>query len=397
MKNFIKTLAVLIVPLGLLLICPVSSPAKQMSKRVAKSTAVVMPYQFRGYIDHSGTRVLPVPYDWFGSFHEGLAAFRDKDKKYGFINRSGSQTIKPQFDDAKDFSNGLAAVKLNDSWGFVDHTGRLVIKPTYQAAGNFTEGLALVFVKWFDRKNNVMTASSALVNRQGSIDIPYDRFDSVEGFREGVAIAQKGGDYFYVDSDGIPAIETKYKSLLPFYNGVAIVWLSDNKVGFIDRAGRLLYQTEGQNATPFCEGLSIIHNSKGNTLKFLDLSGKVICQLSNLDFASRFSEGCAIVGFDELGGLNNKTLEYKTKRLFVDRKGHKLIADSFQSALPFSEGLAAVNFSISSPYSREERFENQEMFPDMGFVGLLKPPIPSSSHRNDPPVGKGYLPTVEKK
>lgn len=351
--------------LGPFLTWSLPAESKNLQKK-RKPTIVVMPDQFRGFIDHSGSHVLSVPYDWFGSFHEGLAAMRDRDRNYGYIDRSGKIVIKPQFDNARDFSEGLAAVKVGDNWGYVDHNGKFVIAPAYKAAGEFSEGLARVFIRYRDYKEQFKGVSSALIDRNGSFAIHFDVFDSIEGIHEGAAVARKGNRYFYVDRNGHIENESKYGVPSRLIQGVASVWVSSDKVGFIDRTSQLLCQTIGQRATPFSEGLSIVHDSRSKSLKVIDLAGKIVCQLSNLDFASRFSEGCAIVG---VAGTDNSSFprkfDHKLRRLFVDRKGRKLFDEDFHSALPFSEGLAAVNFSIFGPYPREESFEPRDFFPDL--------------------------------
>lgn len=362
-NTFKKSMIVLSLCFVVLLTASPQSPAQKLPD----SVKTVMPSQFRGFIDHSGNRILAVPYDWFSGFHEGLAAVRDKDKSYGYIDRSGKEIIKPQFDDARDFSDGLAAVKRDDSWGFIDHTGKFVIAPTFQAAGEFSEGVARVYIRWFDHDRGLATSSSALIDRKGNQVVQVKSYDSIESLHEGLAVVRKGSACFYADTNGEAVIRPKYYGLGRFVQGLANVRLSGQKAGFIDRTGRLIVQIEGQETTPFCEGICIVHHPKTKSLRIVDMKGKALYSLRNLDFASRFSEGCAVVG---VKGWDWPVLDTRKKRLFVDRKGKKVFKDVFHTALPFSEGLAAVNFSVFEPYSREESYEPDDFLPDARYAGM---------------------------
>jgi hypothetical protein len=100
-----------------------------------------------GYIDRSGTLVIPVtltrPCNYWGNqfdfTKEGLALTNVGDK-WGFIDRTGKLVM--QFDEAGQFSDGLAAAKVNGKFGYIDSKGEFVIKPAYDQALPFTDGLA---------------------------------------------------------------------------------------------------------------------------------------------------------------------------------------------------------------------------------------------------------------
>ena len=96
-----------------------------------------------GFIDKSGTLVIPCKYDVADSFSEGLA-YVCPNGKYGFINKSGTEVIPCKYDEAQSFSEGLACVYLNNRWGFIDKSDTEVIPFKYGNAGSFHEGLAAV-------------------------------------------------------------------------------------------------------------------------------------------------------------------------------------------------------------------------------------------------------------
>ena len=92
-----------------------------------------------GFIDKSGTEVIPCKYDWAFSFSEGLASVK-LNGKYGFIDKSGTLVIPCMYDYAVSFSEGLAWVGLNGKHGFIDKSGTLVIPRKYDEAWPFHDG-----------------------------------------------------------------------------------------------------------------------------------------------------------------------------------------------------------------------------------------------------------------
>ena len=86
-----------------------------------------------GFIDKTGTIVIPCIYDSACDFSEGLARVGKKGK-YGFINREGTEIVSCIYDDFRDFSEGFAAVAVYVNgilkWGFIDTNGRAIIPHT---------------------------------------------------------------------------------------------------------------------------------------------------------------------------------------------------------------------------------------------------------------------------
>jgi hypothetical protein len=85
------------------------------------------------FIDKKGTRITECAFESIDWFHEGLAAVRMANNTWGYVNTKGQFAIKPQFTHAFKFQNGLARVRIiRDHWmceGYIDHQGKYVIKP----------------------------------------------------------------------------------------------------------------------------------------------------------------------------------------------------------------------------------------------------------------------------
>ena len=61
-------------------------------------------------------------YEYVGKYYEGLARVCN-DYNWGFIDKSGTEVIPCKYDNARSFSEGLARVKLNGKWGTVNKSG----------------------------------------------------------------------------------------------------------------------------------------------------------------------------------------------------------------------------------------------------------------------------------
>jgi hypothetical protein len=101
------------------------------------------PYSLEGYIDRTGTIVIPARFNQGGDFSEDLAWVR-LDGKYRYIDTAGNDAFGACFDDAEDFHEGVARVKIGGKWGYVDNEGTLVIAPQFDDAGDFVGGAAPV-------------------------------------------------------------------------------------------------------------------------------------------------------------------------------------------------------------------------------------------------------------
>lgn len=111
----------------------------------ANGLAAVMIEGKWGYIDKTGTLVIPCRYDWAGPFTDSLAPV-ESEEMVGYIDRRGEITLPYQFRDGRNFSDGLAPVTLDGcKWGYIDTSGKMVIQPRFKRAFPFSSGRALVY------------------------------------------------------------------------------------------------------------------------------------------------------------------------------------------------------------------------------------------------------------
>jgi hypothetical protein len=190
------------------------------------------------YIDHRGEIVLKPKVDRSEAFHEGLAVCWDGPQRtFGFLDRKGTQVVPTRFPrqvkwSPLGFQEGRALVP-NDhrKWGFIDSKGIIVIPAEYDYASNFSEGLARVSTR----------NGCGFIDRQGTYVIE-PRLEHAGDFSDGLASAKTEKEAGYIDHTGKLQIHlSREDTLWDFEGGFAIVMLPDLKWGYIDKAGKWIW------------------------------------------------------------------------------------------------------------------------------------------------------------
>jgi hypothetical protein len=186
--------------------------------------------------------------------------------KWGYVNGSGQMVINPQFDYAEEFHEGRARVCLgspcswwdsfpnSSRWGYIDTSGKMVITPQYGTASEFSEGLASVCTGDCS-SNPTQPFNRGYIDRDGKVIIPM-QFGIASNFSEGLAQVcigtcqwekDKGysGKFGFIDHSGHFVINPQYDNAWDFKNGFAKVVVgkgNDEKTGYIDKAGKVIWQ-----------------------------------------------------------------------------------------------------------------------------------------------------------
>jgi WG containing repeat len=269
--------------------------------------------RMNGIVDTAGKFTLLQTNDYEVSFHDGLAKFQTpggQEQKFGYMDKAGRVVIKPQFYFAGDFYEGRAWVEVleNGEWvyGYIDKTGAFVIPPQFKAPpSDFAEGLARVMGKqgW------------GFIDRAGKFVIP-PKFQIVDSsFAEGLAAAVYAGDTpraVYLGHSGQEAFEIplwkqrtarqqaiedyRWHLNIPFSEGLAPV-KSFNKIGFINKTGKVVIEPLFRDVQSFSEGLAGVKiiGSDGNYVwGFIDRSGNFVIEAQFIQVAP-FAGGLARV------------------------------------------------------------------------------------------------------
>ncbi|MCG8422384.1 MAG: WG repeat-containing protein [Proteobacteria bacterium] len=196
-----------------------------------------------GFVKPDGTWKFELPKTTkVGAFHDGLVAFSEDGKTWGFLDEAGKIVIASRFEQASQFWQKRAPVRHKGKWGFVDPTGKFVGPVEWDSAGPCLEERCPV----------------ARGDRWGFVDLAgklviEPKYRIVRDFHEGLAaVLADNGKVGYLDSQGAWAIEPQFKAAYDFSFGRAI-FVSRQKIGFIDRSGKPVIAPRFDRANRFVD------------------------------------------------------------------------------------------------------------------------------------------------
>ena len=186
----------------------------------------------------------------------------------------------------------------------------------------FNSGVAIIW------KNDQV----GVVDSNGNTIIPFGKYDNIESFSEGMAMAYIGEEMVFISNSGVELkLSEGLTEPVKFHEGYARVEVDNSKAyyGFIDKQGKLyklkkMYEVVGH----FSEGLcKVFSNGKWG---FISIQGKEIFPL-NLDYeqVGDFSEGLCWVMKDQKYG-------------FIDRTGKEVIPLNLDYAQSFKGGYCEI-------------------------------------------------------
>lgn len=146
-----------------------------------------------GYLDSTGTEIIPTKNDYNGTFFEGHALVMVKDK-FGYVDTAGNYLVPAEFDDISAFSfydPDVVVVEKDDDFGFYD-TKKGLFTSGYTAASNFVNGLAPIAIaenKW------------GYIDRTGN-KVIRPKFDMVTPFFDENAMTKINGYYRIINKTG---------------------------------------------------------------------------------------------------------------------------------------------------------------------------------------------------
>jgi hypothetical protein len=280
----------------------------------------------QGFIDTTGTIVIPVTYESAGDFNFGCARVKVVNGKNGFINLAGQMIIQDIYSESGDFCDGLAAVRTDNGWAYINPAGEMVIpaiahwrdKPRFSCgrapfqADDNTWGyidqtgakiIPAQFPSYDFFSENLCRAQAG--NLSGFIDLAgawqiNPVFDRVDYFHQGLAAVYQGRSVYFVDTHA----QTRF-DLTAIGYGLEVANFSeglcgfkkDEKWGFINLDGQVvidpLYESTGR--PQFAEGL--VNVKKDDRLVYIDTAGKIALDIGPVFNGSKFSGGLACINY----------------------------------------------------------------------------------------------------
>jgi hypothetical protein len=194
----------------------------------------------------------------------------------------------------------------NDRAGFIDSSGTVIIKPIFRYAHNFSEGVASVS----------LNGMYGYIDETGNFVIP-EQFDYAEPFKDSIAIVHKDGKPYYVNHNGEKLFDCNYQIVTEFKDNRARVMTSTNKIGCINRQGKLVVDTIYKYISEFNEGLAIVTGIKHGTRN-------QVKKIDNYEIAIIDSNGKYIIPFGICADINNYIEGYYVAELVIKEKKERM-------------------------------------------------------------------------
>lgn len=323
------------------------------------------------------------------------------NNSWGLMNQEGFIIAFPEYDWTDYGYDGLARYMLGGKTGYISGNGSIIIEAEYDYADRFVDGLAVVAVdgRW------------GVIDRSNEPFVPLV-YRGVLRFQEGYAAVQRGERCGFIDRRGEEVIPPQYKSVRSFHNGFAAVQLRDDRWGYIDKRGELVFLDETGRITelgdfheqyarvrvridnethawgyltkafrwrlePAYEDARDFHNGiaavqRGGKWGYIYANGRWVIE-PQFDEADDFDDAVASNDFEDpsdrerqqRGGRNQRLgREIRTQGLYavvkidgrwgyVNRAANAGLVPQFESAEPFFLGLARVERGDSFGYITE--------------------------------------------
>ena len=165
----------------------------------------------RGYINTSGTEVIPSTNDYTTMFKDGIALVKVHGQ-WGAVDRSGAYIIHPQYSKMHYFCDDLAAACDGRKWGFVGRDGIMHIPPAYDEADDFHEGLTRV--RAADDVLIIDKTGQIAFHLPAGLEFPWH-------FSAGIAPIIKEGKWGFIDRSGSIVVSPQYSAVLLY----DVVWM----------------------------------------------------------------------------------------------------------------------------------------------------------------------------
>ncbi|MEL7020645.1 MAG: WG repeat-containing protein [Bacteroidota bacterium] len=205
------------------------------------------------------------------------------------------------------------------------------------------------------------------MNKNGKIAIAA-RFDELRDFREGIAAVRIGGKWGLIDTMGNYLLVPTHKGVFSSHEGRIRYLTYDEKVGYLDRMGKVAIPAQYIDGQDFSEGLARIETEEG--FGFINTVGDTIIP-PQFARASRFQGGLAKVKKRNNWGLVDRDgefiiigefqkIEWPKEALirikkegqfgFLNLAGELVIPTQYRAATDFYEGVAAVCLATTGKY-----------------------------------------------
>jgi hypothetical protein len=306
--GFIDTTGTIIIPLTF-----------DEAEDFSEGLAVAIEGEKYGYIDKNGKWAVQPLYDEAEPFHDGVAIVR-VNKKALLVDRTGT-VISDEFDEISDFSEGMAVVRKGIKYGAVNRLGNTIISPEYDKLGDFTEGHA-----WFEKEGKY-----GIIDKQNFVNI-YNEFEWVDNYGE-VIRAKKNGLYGVINKVGEIIIPFEFERIENYNNEIFVV-VKSGKYGVMDRSGCYYVNPDYDfdtkwKAADLVNG-KLVKLYKDDMQALVNLNGKILADFD--EYEEIYLPSCELIRY-----MNNDKYGYN------DLKMHPAFKGTFTEAEDFINDKAIVS------------------------------------------------------
>jgi len=241
-----------------------------------------LPKNLHGFVNVKGEEVIPTVYEYISEFAENVCAVKLKGR-YFFIDKSNTQAISGFYDEIFEndsFINGVCLVYKGGRSYFIDRHGNETQMDKEAYAESIRQRQHKKVADFYAEDSDAPTPHYDQINSFGG-ELPYSGFvyknyydkkgqlifsntyGRMTGFKEGLAIMSQDSTLSGVDSHG---------NSVGMYEGIY------NKVGVIDKLGRVVIDFKYGGIEKFNNGISLVQKSVGHrtfkTLGYIDRRGR---------------------------------------------------------------------------------------------------------------------------
>ena len=190
-----------------------------------------------GYIDTKGNTVIPFVYDYASCFHKGVAIVYNETGRCGLIDKNNSVVLPFEFETGG-FSgtvynpdDTLYIMRQNGKWGVFTPTGTCLTPCQYEQVDFLGGGYATV----------VKNGKQGLINKQCQLLIPCEYEVCLYDVFSGMVGVVKDGKWGFLNTQNHVLVPTKFDQVNPSKTGDYFVVTKNDKRGFYDLCGNLIW------------------------------------------------------------------------------------------------------------------------------------------------------------
>lgn len=279
-----------------------------------------------GFIDKGGRTSIPAKFDTIHDFSSGLVfvttwcPFDDyQPKRQGYINRKGTFVIESKrFIAGGSFRDGFAPVTIRagDAHNLnilIDQFGKQVLGP-YSRISELHGGSCIV---WNGEK-------VALFDRNGREIVPFGRYDAIEEPENGVMYTASRNQQWYILSASGKEVATAPRDCeVEFFSDGLVPFIANERYGFLDISGNVVVEAIYVQVESFRGGLARVYldaTSVGlgpkQRVGYIDRKGRLVWETDMWDAPLRFG---------------------------IDGPISRFVPDTVLAQLPFSRSIEAKN------------------------------------------------------